>query len=175
MLASYEQQLRRCSVNPAHAYVGGGAGCPLCQIETQTRTLLFLGPLPAGMRGLVFDLTAIWAQINGVPSPGKPPALPALPERVPVAAAVAVGRVRHRQKWRVAGVLLVGAALSYCAFLASTAAGWTGCFSALIIAWVVWAQGTSDAAMYLKAPRREGPLRPAAAGVGGKDGRRRVR
>lgn len=151
MLENYEKQLKKCSVNPAHAYVGTG-GCPLCQIETQTTTLLFLGPLTAGVHGLVFDVAAIWAQIDAVPSPGKPQAVPPLPARVAVAPAIAVGRVRRRQKLSAVGVTLVGSVVTYGAVaLAGSVGGWAAALLACVVAWIVWAQGTQDAAVYTKA------------------------
>lgn len=150
-LTTYETLLKKCPVNPAHSY--GGPVCPLCQIEVQTSTLLFLGPLPAGMTGMVFDINALWGQIGKVASPGAAPALPALPARTPVAQATALGKVRRRQKVIAVGVVVLGTAAVYTGAAIYHVIAWWVLAVAGAAAWIIWAQGTSDAAVYSKAKK----------------------
>lgn len=150
ILTTYEQRLTKCKTNPAHSFLG--SVCPLCQIESQTGTLLFLGPLPAGM-DRVFDLVAVWTQIANVGSPGNAPAFPASPARAPVPAAVAVGKVRRRQKWMAAGVAAIGVVAFYVIFVMTKFYAWWVLGLAAATTWAVWAQGTSDAALYVNANR----------------------
>lgn len=151
-LTTYGDQLQKCAVNPAHAYVPQGQ-CPLCQIELQTSVLLFLGPLSAGMGGVVFDLNAIWAQIAAVASPGKPPVVPPPPIVAAAQPAISVGRIRRRQKWSAIGVSVTGSALIYGAVLLIGPVAWWALIAIGVIAWIVWAQGTTDAAVYTRARR----------------------
>jgi DNA-binding helix-hairpin-helix protein with protein kinase domain len=148
-LETYEKQLRKCPTNPTHAFIGVGP-CPLCSIETQTNTLFFLGQEPAAIQS-VFDTAAIWSQIEAVPSPGKPPALPPLPVRVPLPHAVAVGRLRRRQRWAALAVLFVGSLGTYTAVALIGPPGLWPALATLAAAWIVWAQGTQDSARYAKA------------------------
>jgi DNA-binding helix-hairpin-helix protein with protein kinase domain len=151
MLESYKNQLRMCSVNSAHAYVETG-GCPLCRIEAQTTTLLFIGPLTASKHGLVFDLVAIWAQIDAVPSPGKPQPVPPLPACAASALAIEIGKGRRLQRLRAVGVLLVGSVVTYGSVaLVGSVGGWSAAFLAGMVAWIVWAQGYLNAAVYTTA------------------------
>jgi DNA-binding helix-hairpin-helix protein with protein kinase domain len=151
-LQDYERQLKQCSANPAHAFVGT-IGCPLCQIETQTSTLLFLGPLVTAARGAAFDVAAIWTQIEAVLSPGQPPEIP--PPLIGIAspAAIAVGRVRRRQRTAAVGVGAFGSLASYYAIVVFDAAGLLVALLTFVATWIVWAQGTQKAAAYARARR----------------------
>lgn len=146
-LERYERQLTKCALNSNHAYLGAGP-CPLCELEGRTGTLLFLGTVVTAVRGSVFDLTTIWAQITAVPSPGPVPPVPAPPTAAPAAPAVAIGRIRRQQKLAAAGVVLIGAFITWAVYLLAGSAAWWTVVAAVSIAWVVYAQGTQDAGVY---------------------------
>lgn len=149
-LAQYERQLKKCAANPMHAFIGT-TSCPLCQVETQVGTLLFLGSLAAPGAIVTFDLAAAWARIIAVLSPGPAPAVPAAPARVPAPEARAVGRGRRRQRIIAAVVIMAGIIGAIAAFESyGNGAYWIGAIAALV-AWILAAQGTEKTAAYAKA------------------------
>lgn len=74
-LARYEQELRVCEANSAHAHIG--PVCVLCEVEAATGAVLFLRPRASGTIKAPLDLIATWALIVLVSPPGPAPALPA--------------------------------------------------------------------------------------------------
>lgn len=74
----YGRALKGCRGNPAHAYFG--SECPLCRVEGETGTLLFIGPA-GGPSAL--DVQQAWARIVAVLSPGPAPELPRLTPATP--------------------------------------------------------------------------------------------
>lgn len=145
-LAAYEGQLRKCPANPTHAFVG--SSCPLCQIEVQVGRLLFLGKLATPGLLVVFDVAAIWQQISGVASPGPAPALPAVQKATPIPQAVALGKVRLRQKIIAMFVVVIGAAALVGGLRVFGQAAYWAAPITVVAAWIVLAQGTQGKALY---------------------------
>lgn len=77
-LGDLAKNLKQCSQNSGHAYLGTLSLCPWCKIESSSPGLVVFFPIyvtgvaTAG----AFNLVAIWTQIENVPAPAPLPALP---------------------------------------------------------------------------------------------------
>lgn len=69
-LDALEAELKVCDANSGHYYLKTLNGCPICAIERSAGVILFLPPLGGVQPGVAFNLASIWAQIEGVASPG---------------------------------------------------------------------------------------------------------
>ncbi|WP_024550023.1 helix-hairpin-helix domain-containing protein [Siccibacter turicensis] len=79
-MQAFEGELRMCSRNKLHHYARHATECPWCRMESRYGRPLFLNSdysrmhLAGGQRdarhGLVLDLAALMAAVNGVPLPG---------------------------------------------------------------------------------------------------------
>ena len=75
-----ERQLVRCSANSSHQHAAGLSACPWCSVEQSTGVVLFHIYIPAASAGGVgFQLTVVWAQIQGISAPGALPPLSSVP------------------------------------------------------------------------------------------------
>ena len=88
-LTKLEKSLKQCGPNPAHWHFSG-ASCPWCPMEGATGTELF-SVVSIGGETLVVDITALWRQIDQIPSPGPAPTI-ALKQPDPSPEALAIGR-----------------------------------------------------------------------------------
>ncbi len=80
-LAPLEQlanSLKQCAQNSGHSYLSALSSCPWCTIESRSGVVVFFPIYVAGVATTTggFNLTAIWAQIESVPAPKPPLALP---------------------------------------------------------------------------------------------------
>ena len=128
-LETLETQLTKCSAISSHYYFNGLPGCPWCRFEAATGAILFAASshaLPGSSS--FFDLTAAWARIIAVESPG---AAPPEPSRIsfgtlkPSDEAAALGRFAFGKAFGIIFVIVVGIAL----------------LSALPGAWLLWIIG----------------------------------
>lgn len=71
-----KKQLRQCTRNPGHNFFSKLLSCPWCSIEAQTGIILFDVGISIRQNIAIFNLSAIWTQINNVSSPGPAPILP---------------------------------------------------------------------------------------------------
>jgi len=72
-LETLEKQLKPCHVNPSHYHFNGLDHCPWCHLEAATGAVLFNFVVKTGPQVAVGDITAVWAKIIAVPSPGPAP------------------------------------------------------------------------------------------------------
>lgn len=77
-LANLWQNLKQCSHNSGHSYLATLSSCPWCDVERRSGIVVFY---PIYVTGVAtgtgtFNITAVWAQIEGVPVPPPPPLLP---------------------------------------------------------------------------------------------------
>lgn len=124
--------MRQCSLRPAHAHIGNE--CPLCTLEVQNSTLLFIGP--AAAIGAALDLVAAWARIMAVPSPGPAPRLPDMPT---VTATLELPEGYGGKQ--AAAIAIIGVLAGFAVMTTKAgAAGWWVIVGAGIAAAVVWPQ-----------------------------------
>lgn len=104
-------QLRQCQHNPSHSFLRGLTSCPWCEIEMRVGTVLFNIVVTRSWQAQTqFNLTAVWAQITAVQSPGPAPGFPdtkALSVRASQKAKV-YGRWRRASVALGVGVLAAG-------------------------------------------------------------------
>lgn len=96
-LEGLEKQLKTCHVNASHHYLNGLDRCPWCHLEAATGAVLFNVFVHRGPQAASGDVSALWARILAVPSPGPTPPLPRYDAR-PSAQATALGRARGAKK-----------------------------------------------------------------------------
>lgn len=147
-LEGYEKQLKKCAVNPTHAYAG--SSCPLCQIETEVGTLLFLGSLATAGALRTFDMVTVWSRITAVTGPGLAPPLPGLPVGTPVATAVSLGRARRQRKIAAAVVLIMAVIAGVGLYPTLGIATLWIPGAATLFGWILIAQGSEEAGMFKK-------------------------
>jgi DNA-binding helix-hairpin-helix protein with protein kinase domain len=78
-LETLEHWTKQCAAHPAHWYLSDLQSCPWCRIEGETGVLLF--PWIAQQTGAVFNLDALWAQIQAIPRPGPAPSIQIAPPK----------------------------------------------------------------------------------------------
>jgi hypothetical protein len=109
-LGRLEKELKQCSANPSHWH-RKEQSCPWCPMEGATGVALF--PLVAPVAGAVFNMEALWRQIESIRHPGPPPEIPT-PAVQASQAARRVGAANHTRKIAasiVGGIMIAASVL----------------------------------------------------------------
>ena len=129
-LETLEKQLKKCSTIGSHYYFNGLPGCPWCSFEAATGAILFniSGEALPGNPAF-FDLSAAWARIIAIQSPGPAPSEPSKSSFgfiKPSNEAAALGRSAFGKAIGI--VIVIGVGIALC--------------RALPGAWVLWIIGS---------------------------------
>lgn len=102
-LVGLARNLKQCSQNSGHSYLGTLNTCPWCKIEGHSGIVVFFPIYMAGVATATgsFNIAAIWTQIESVPLPGPLPALPIKGSTsvTPSPRATQIRRVRRRRSY----------------------------------------------------------------------------
>jgi DNA-binding helix-hairpin-helix protein with protein kinase domain len=130
-LKDLSNQLRQCNGNSSHKFFSKLVSCPWCSVEGQTGIILFDVGISIKQNVAIFNLSAIWAQINNVSHPGPSPVFPepASLKKSPTEDAIRLGKTRRlRIKISISLVIVcviaikiapVGESIAFLSFLAS--------------------------------------------------------
>lgn len=108
-LGELSANVRTCDQNTGHSYLKTLTSCPWCEIEAHSGIVVFYPVYFAGVMnaGGAFNVTAVWAQIAAIQSPGPKLQLPAV---IPASVAVSAAAVQVRKN-RVTRSVIVSVAL----------------------------------------------------------------
>lgn len=108
-LASFEGELKKCTINPGHHFYKAASTCPWCEIEGRTGIVLFVGVV-SYQSATGFNLEIVWARIQSVPAPEaavQPDFRQMQAEIKPTSAARIAGLKRRTRQGLSVGLVLV--------------------------------------------------------------------
>lgn len=65
-LEDFERELRPCARNAGHSHLKSASKCPLCELEGNSRLLLFAPPRAARVATPLVDLERLWSEVGRV-------------------------------------------------------------------------------------------------------------
>ena len=130
-LDGLERNLKQCSLSSSHWHIKTAPTCPWCQMEGATGVAIF--PLLIQAEGILFDIDALWRQVEALGHPGPAPIFEEA--AVPPSAGARSVNSRETTKNLVAG--LVAAAMIGTAILVQFKGGGTLLFFGGIAAFFV--------------------------------------
>ncbi len=150
-LHALETNLQRCADDAGHYYPRHLGSCPWCQVEKALGVILFGIYVNQAATGPQFNLTAVWAKIERVPSPPPQPTLPRFDaSSFPPSQEVGAEKAR-RIELKIVALLAIGLGIAIA--MLAPGAGFA-LVAGLLGGWWIWPGDNSEIKKRLKEAER---------------------